>query len=47
MVEDVVRAHGLPYQHHASVWLAIRSHYRLLKSLGQPCGATSPAGLAA
>jgi linoleoyl-CoA desaturase len=36
IVRDVARAHGLPYHHNATVWQAVRSHYRLLKTLGRP-----------
>jgi linoleoyl-CoA desaturase len=36
IVEDAAAKHGLPYNSHRTLWMAIRSHYRTLKSFGDP-----------
>jgi len=43
IVRDSAAKHGVPYHHHETIRAAIRSHYRTLKSLGNPL-APSPAG---
>lgn len=41
IVRDIAHEHGLPYQHHPTLFQAIGSHYRLLKVLGQPPAAAA------
>jgi linoleoyl-CoA desaturase len=36
IVEDAAAKHGIPYHCHATLWQAIRSHYRTLKAYGNP-----------
>jgi linoleoyl-CoA desaturase len=38
IVEQVARKHGVPYHSYPTLWQAIRSHYRMLKRLGDPGG---------
>ena len=35
IVRRTAEAHGIPYNEHATLWGAIRSHYRMLKRLGR------------
>jgi linoleoyl-CoA desaturase len=39
IVEEVATKHDIPYHHHPTLWQAVRSHYRMLKQLGQPAPA--------
>lgn len=41
MVEEVARKHGVRYNHHDTMWEAVRSHYRMLKRLGNPAKAAA------
>jgi linoleoyl-CoA desaturase len=41
IVRDVAKEHNVPYHHHDTLFEAIRSHYHMLKNLGQK--ATAPA----
>lgn len=41
IVEEVAAKHGIPYHHHPTLWQSIRSHYRMLKTLGHPSPALS------
>jgi len=41
IVRQMAAKHGVPYHHHETIRAAIRSHYRTLKSLGNPL-ASSP-----
>lgn len=36
IVREVAASHGVPYHYHDTLWTAIRSHYRMLRSLGNP-----------
>jgi linoleoyl-CoA desaturase len=38
IVEQVAAKHGVPYHSYPTLWQAIRSHYRMLKRLGDPGG---------
>jgi len=40
IVREVAEKHGVPYHHHETLWEAIRSHYRMLKWLGNPTGSS-------
>jgi len=39
IVEEVATEYDIPYHHHPTLWRAVRSHYRMLKQLGQPAPA--------
>jgi linoleoyl-CoA desaturase len=44
IVEEVAKEHDIPYHHHPTLWQAVRSHYRMLKQLGQPAPAPALTG---
>lgn len=39
IVRDVAEKHAIPYNHHKTLRQAVRSHYRMLKLLGNPAAA--------
>ena len=39
IVQTVAEEHGIPYHHHETLRAAIRSHYNMLKQLGDPSNA--------
>ena len=36
MVEDLAKKHGIRFNQHPTMWDAVKSHYRMLKRLGNP-----------
>jgi linoleoyl-CoA desaturase len=44
IVERLAAKHGVPYNDYPTLWQAIRSHYRMLKRLGDPRALTTAGG---
>ena len=43
IVEETAREFGLPFFEHETAWAATKSHYRVLKAMGNPVPTTMPA----